>query len=120
VDFEDGEGGKYTVSLEGTISKEKVLKIMDLVELLGVSEEHTQFSDETTIGRLHQLIEKKFPLGHFTSNEILESYEDEYGQPIRLATVSTYLSRFADQGILLRNRTGISWAYRRVHLNSNK
>ena len=117
VEFEDGEGGKYTISLDGSISKEKVLKIMDLVELLGVPEEDSYFSNETVVGRLYQLIEKKFPLGHFTSNDILESYEDEYSQPIRLGTVSTYLSRFADQKILHRVKTGINWSYRRAHLN---
>jgi hypothetical protein len=120
MEFEDGDGSKYTISLDGSISRDKVLKIMDLIELLGASEESPHFSEGTTVGRLHQLIENKFPLGHFTSSDILESYEDEYGQPIKLATISTYLSRFADQGILHRIRDGINWSYRKIHLNSNE
>lgn len=119
LEFEDGDGGKYTISLGGHLTKEKVLKVMDLVELLGVPEPEPQVSNQTSAGRLHQLIDKRFPLGPFGSGDILEAYEDEYNQPIRLATVSTYLSRLTDQGMLHRTKAGVNWSYRRMRLNIN-
>jgi hypothetical protein len=116
VEFEDGEGSKYTVCLDGKFSRDKVLKIMDLVDLLGEQEQNSLPSSKTTNSRLYQLIEKKFPLGQFTSSEVLESYEDEYNKPIRLGTVSTYLSRFVERGILKRMRAGVNWSYRRAYV----
>ena len=119
VEFDDGDGGKYSISLGGYLTKEKVLRVMDLVELLGAPEPELQISDETTAGRLHKLIDKRFPLGIFGSGEVLEAYEDEYNQPVKLATISTYLSRFTDQGVLHRTKTGANWSYRRIRINAS-
>ncbi|MEM4297119.1 MAG: hypothetical protein QW815_01965 [Nitrososphaerota archaeon] len=120
VEFEDGEGGKYTISIEGSLSKDKVLKIMDLVELLGVKEEEGLELGDSTVAKLRRLIDERFPFGSFTSTQLQEAYEDEYNQPIRLATVSTYLARFADQGILCREKMAGCWYYRKVRVASPK
>lgn len=118
IEFEDGEGGKYQISLEGSISREKVLKIMDLVELLGAQEEASPEPNESTVAKLRRLIDERFPFGPFTSMQLLEAYEDEYNQPVKLATISTYLARFTDQGFLRRERMAGCWYYRRVRAPS--
>jgi hypothetical protein len=121
IEFNDGDGGKYTISLDGSMSREKVLKMMDIVELLGNKEEQetTQIiSGDTSFGKLYQLIEKKFPLGSFTSADVLEAYEDEYNKPARLSTISTYLSRLEQKRLLTRQRTASGWIYRRERIGS--
>lgn len=121
IEFEDADGSKYALSLQGGVSREKVLKILDLVELIssGVNdkEEQTRTSN-TSVSRLHQLIDNKFPLGAFTSGDLLEAYEDQYNRSVKLSTVSTYLSRMSDHGTLRRHRAGSSWSYRRNRLNT--
>lgn len=106
--------------MEGTLSRDKVLKIVDMAEMIGGKSEANQqiaFSRDTTFGRLYILIEKKFTLGSFTSTDILEAYEDEYNTPIRLSTISTYLQRLTEKGLLTRSKTNLGWAYRRAQLN---
>jgi len=123
IEFNDGDGGKYTFSLDGSMSREKVLKIMDIVELLGDKEGQEEpqaqsISGDTSFGKLYQLIEKKFPLGSFTSADVLEAYEDEYNKPARLSTISTYLSRLEQKRLLTRQRTASGWIYRRERIGS--
>lgn len=120
IEFDDGEGGRYRISMEGRLSRDKVLKIIDMTEMIeGKSEVNQQvaFSKDTTFGRLYILIEKKFTLGSFTSTDLLEAYEDEYNVPIRLSTISTYLQRLMEKGLLIRNKTNLGWAYRKTPLN---
>ncbi len=120
IEFDDEEGGRYRISMEGKLSHDKILKIVNMVDLIEGKNEVDQrltFSLNTQFGRLFNLIEKNFNFGSFTSTDILEAYEDEYNMPIKLSTISTYLQRFMDKGVLVRNRIGIGWSYRRAQSN---
>ncbi len=120
IEFDDGEGGKYAISMEGTVSREKVLKVIDMAEMVegkGEINQQVAFSKDTTFGRLYALIGEKFTFGSFTSTDVLEAYEDECNTPIRLSIISTYLQRLTEKGLLTRNKTNSGWAYRRAPLN---
>jgi hypothetical protein len=112
IEFEDEEGGKYTISIDGNISKEKVLKMMELIETLAPTEEDLKPSPETAFDKVIRLIEERFAIGNFTSNDILEAYEDTYNEPIKPSTIATYLTRLTDRGMLRRHRTRQGWVYR--------
>ncbi|NWG09758.1 MAG: hypothetical protein HXX80_05590, partial [Nitrososphaerales archaeon] len=119
IEFDDGEGGKYSVVMEGSISRDKLSNMMNMVDLMeGKNEERQQpvFSLETRFGRLHDLIEKKFAFGSFTSTDVLEAYEDEYNTPAKLATISTYLQRLTERGLLTRRRTDVGWSYHKSQI----
>ena len=47
-------------------------------------------------------------LGKFTSSDILEKYEDEYNQPIKLSVISTYLARFTSKNKVERAKKDLS------------
>jgi hypothetical protein len=47
---------------------------------------------------------------------MIEKYEDEYGEPIKLSIISTYLARFATKGKMIRERQGREWAYQVIKL----
>ena len=119
IELEDAEGSKYNLSLEGNISKDKIMKIVEFMDLLN-TEGHTSTYDPTSnkkaptsVGdRIWSIVEDKFPYGSFTSTDILELYEDQYNEPIKLSIVSTYLSRYSERGRLVRNRQGKEWSYR--------
>ena len=118
VEFQDGTGTKYSLAVEGRISREKVLKIMDLMELVEGNDgiEQPPMDESTTFGQVFKIIEASYAGKEFSSADIARDYEDQHGQPIALSTVSTYLSRFAERGTLKRQKFGNSWVYRRVHL----
>src|ERR687885_1278537 len=119
IEMEDDEGSKYNLSLEGNISKDKIMRIVEFMDLLNI-EGSTNGDNRTSnrgtpasVGdRIWGIIEDKFPYGSFTSTDILELYEDHYNEPIKLSIVSTYLSRYSERGKLLRNRQGKEWIYK--------
>lgn len=115
VELFDGEGNKYTVAFEGQITREKALRLLDLVELLGgmPSGGGNPGVNVTSAGnelskydKVRMVAQKHFPLVWFSSREVQSVYEQELKEPISLSTVATYLSRMANKGILVK--TGAS------------
>ena len=110
IDLEDSEGAKYNFSLEGNVTRDKMLKIFELMDLMNIEAEETTQPD--SIGsKIWNIIDKYYPMGKFTSSAILEKFEDEYEEPIKLSVVSTYLSRFTTRGRVAREKQGKEWAY---------
>jgi hypothetical protein len=121
MEFNDEDGAKYTITLDGTMNKNKILKIMEIVDVLDTNnsnEDLIKLSSDTSFGKLYQLIEKQFPLGSFNSSDILEAYEDEYKQPITLSTIATYLSRLEQKQLLIRQRTNSGWIYKMSRISN--
>lgn len=122
IELEDAEGSKYNLSLEGNISKDKIMKIVEFMDLLNIEGSHTHSDNNegvldrrapASVGdKIWSIVEDKFPYGSFTSTDILEVYEDQYNEPIKLSIVSTYLSRYSERGRLVRNRQGKEWVYK--------
>ncbi|MGI0011668.1 MAG: hypothetical protein ACREAE_09740, partial [Nitrosopumilaceae archaeon] len=94
---------------------EKMLKIFELMDLMNIEESESPTLD--TVGaKIWNMVDKHFPIGMFTSSQILEKYEDDYGEPIKLSIISTYLSRFASKGRVQRARRGREWAYQIIKI----
>jgi predicted transcriptional regulator len=121
--MEDAEGGKYNLSLEGNISKNKVMKVFELMELLDIKshndgqgrydnkEQHKDYSSSMG-AKIWGIIEKKFQFSSFTSSDVLRYYQDEYGETLQLSIISTYLSRYSDKGKIERTKKGKEWIYK--------
>ena len=118
IELEDDEGTKYTLALEGAVSREKLMKAMDMLEVMDVPLEHSSRSPDqgTFFGKVQTLLETTFAAGDFSSSDVAREFEDKYGQPVKLSTISTYLARLADKQYIKRERFGNSWVYRRVYL----
>ena len=116
IDLEDAEGAKYNLSLEGNVTREKMLKIFELMDLMNIEEPEESVHLDTVGAKIWNIVDKHFPLGKFTSSDILEKYEDEYEEPIKLSVISTYLSRFALKGRVARERNGKEWNYQILKL----
>jgi len=123
VELLDTEGNRYTVSFEGQITRDKAVRLLDLVELLGGAPASGNFGSnannvmiaDSTLSKCEKvrtLAKKQFPLVWFTSHEIQTAYEQEYKQPISLSTVATYLARFTNKGILLKAGASNSLKYK--------
>ncbi len=111
VELFDSEGNRYTVAFEGQVTRDKALRLLDLVELLGGMPGENQASGagntaaintSSRFEKIRSVIQKSFPLVWFSSKDIQSFYENELREPISLSTVSTYLSRLTSKGWLLR------------------
>jgi hypothetical protein len=111
IDLEDSEGAKYNFNIEGNITRDKVLKIFELMNLMNIEEQEDAPQLDSVGAKIWNIVDKYFPMGGFTSNELLEKYEDEYNEPIKLSIVSTYLARFNTKGRINRLRNGREWVY---------
>lgn len=123
VELFDGEGNRYTIAFEGQITRDKALRLLDLVELLGgmpnesTSNKPGSMANEALLSRFERVrsvIQKNFPLVWFSSRDIQSVYEQELKEPISLSTVSTYLSRMASRGLLLRTGESNNLRYKTV------
>ena len=116
IDMEDSDGARYDIKLEGNVTKDKILKIFEMMDLMNIEEEQTPTNMDSTGSKIWNIVDKFFPMGKFTSTNILEKYEDEYNEPVKLSIISTYLSRFATKGRVNRTRTGREWTYQSVKI----
>ena len=114
IDVEDNDGVKTKISIEGNVTREKVLKIFELMEMVNIQEHDNNPKIDTVGGKIWYLVRKYYPTGRFTSSEILERYEDEYNEPIKLSVISTYLSRFNSKNKVQRAKRGREWAYQAI------
>lgn len=117
VEVYDESGNRYVISFEGRVTRDKALKIFDIIELLGglpVAELSEYPQDFSKIEKVLLVVKKNFPVIWFSAKEVQEVYEKEIGEPISLSAVSTYLSRLADRGLLMRTKNGNRISFRLI------
>ena len=120
IDMEDSEGARYDIKLEGNVTREKVLKIFEMMDLMNIEEEQGNTNINSIGAKIWYIVDKFFPMGKFTSTNILEKYEDEYNEPVKLSIISTYLARFSTKGKIDRVRTGREWTYQTIKLGQKQ
>lgn len=117
VDVFDTGGNRYSITFEGQVTRDKALRLLEIVELLGGMPggnpaESKPVSELAKQDKVRFLVEKSFPLVWFSSKEVQTLYERELKEPISLSTVSTYLSRMAERGSLLKTQMANKKRYR--------
>ncbi len=112
--MEDADGARYDIKLEGNVTREKVLKIFEMMDLMNIEEQEQSIKMNSIGSKIWHIVDKFFPMGKFTSTNILEKYEDEFNEPVKLSIISTYLSRFTSKGKVDRIRTGREWTYQSI------
>ena len=108
VEVYDESGNRYTISLEGRITRKKALRILDMVELLGGipggKPEMERPYESSKIDKVRFVVEKHLPLVWFSAKDAQSIYEQEASEQISLSTITTYLSRLSERGLLLKER----------------
>lgn len=120
IDMEDTDGARYDIKLEGNVTREKVLKIFEMMDLMNIEEEQETTNVDSIGSKIWHIVDKFFPIGKFTSTNILEKYEDEFNEPIKLSIISTYLSRFSSKGRVDRTRNGREWTYQTIKISQKQ
>ena len=118
IDLEDKDGAKYKFNLEGNINRDKVLKIFDLLDLMNIEETADNPGVESVGGKIWHIVDKYYPTGKFTSSDILEKYEEEFNEPIKLSVISTYLARFTSKNKVESAKKGRECAYNTLKLTN--
>ena len=116
IDMEDSDGARYDIKIEGNITRDKVLKIFEMMDLMNIEDEQEVTNMDSVGSKIWHTVDKFFPVGKFTSTNILEKYEDEFNEPVKLSVISTYLSRFSSKGRIDRVRTGREWTYQTIKI----
>ena len=114
--MEDSDGARYDIKLEGNVTRDKILKIFEIMDLMNIEEEQQVTNMDSVGSKIWNIVDKFFPMGKFTSTNILEKYEDEYNEPVKLSVISTYLSRFSTKGRVNRTKTGREWTYQTIKI----
>jgi hypothetical protein len=114
VEFYDSEGVRHSIAIDGPVTREKVGRILDLVELMS----GTPQASATALGlsprkfdRLASTIISQLKGRNFTSGEARKAFETTFKEKIPLSTVSTYLTRLADRGVLERQQEKLGMVY---------
>jgi hypothetical protein len=123
IELEDENGEKYNLSLQGNLSKEKIMNVIEFVQMFEKNSidnifEHKE-SDIKLGSKLWNIITENFRYHTFTSSDLLRIYKDLYNESIQLSVISIYLSRFYIRKQLSRSKNGKQWVYSLVKENLN-
>ena len=126
IELEDDEGGKYNLSLEGNFSKEKILQVIELMELVrsdstGAIINNSRQENNRTLSvdsKIWNIIEQSFYYNTFTSSDIVNIYNKKYNETIKLSIISTYLARYVTKGKLKRTKRLREYVYDLVRTSS--
>lgn len=127
IELEDNEGDRYNLSLEGKFSKEKMIRVFDLIESFedkttkeSTSPASPAYDDTSSLAsRIWSVIQDKCHNSTFTSAFILNKYNEVYKEKLQLSVISTYLSRFFARNKLARIKHGKEWVYSMIDINDN-
>jgi hypothetical protein len=120
VDLFDTEGNRYSISFEGQVTRDKALRLLDLVELLGGmpaggnpgTGSMVPGRELSKCDKVRVIVQRQFPVVWFSSREVQSVYEQELKEPISLSTVATYLSRMATKGVVLKTGSSNNLRYK--------
>ena len=125
IELEDNAGSKYNLSLEGNFSKEKILQIIELMELVRSDsmDKITNSPQENNSiisvdSKIWNIVEQSFYYNTFTSSDIVNIYNKKYNETIKLSIISTYLARYVKKGKLKRAKRLREYVYDLVRNSS--
>src|SRR5439155_4428263 len=107
--FYDDEGVRHAITIDGHITREKVGKLLDLVEVMAGTPRATASALSVSphkFDRLASTIICRLRDRSFRASDAKKTFETSFSEKIPLSTVSTYLGRLADRGILDRMELG--------------
>ena len=115
LEFYDDEGVRHSITIDGQVTREKVGKLLDLVEVMAGTPRATASAlsiSPRKFDRLAGTIISQLKQREFTASDAKKAFETSFPEKIPLSTVSTYLVRLVERGVLDRTETGRNVSYR--------
>ncbi len=110
------DGSKISIVINGNDPK-KIMKFMQLLELLNNDSENYYASNnghDSIYDRIYDLIRYEFGRASFSLTDLYRAYLLKFNEEIKKSTLSTYLSRMVDEGILERMGRRGKYTYRYI------
>ncbi len=126
VDDKSGKITQVTFS-EGSFNMEALQRAMSAILQNPVAEQQSVMSkdisdlsaDKPTIKeRLRLFLKFEFTGDWFNTVEVKSKYERQYGEEIKVSTVSTYLTRLYNEGILERRGNRVEREYHLINVEA--
>jgi hypothetical protein len=112
IEICDGNGDQVTVAMSGSVSKKRILQIIDLFDNKDDQKiPAVNNVTKTAMDKLLGLIKSKSSKSWFTSKNLSLMYREQYHESIKPSTMSTYLTRLYNDGYLERNGNRSCWQY---------
>ena len=84
VDISDNQGNKFTVTFEGKVTRQKILQLFDMIEILGGVEQSSEipgfFPNQSKFDKVSKIIQDHYPTEWISSKEIQSTYYEIYGE----------------------------------------
>ncbi|MEJ5292081.1 MAG: hypothetical protein WHS82_00625 [Candidatus Methanosuratincola sp.] len=115
IEICDTNGEQITVALSGQAVRDKLLKILQIIESDAETTPVTKTSvTKTTKDKLLEVITADLSKVWFTSKDLSLLFQERFHEPIKPSTISTYLTRLYSNGYLERKGNRACWQYRLV------
>lgn len=115
IEICDTNGEQITVALSGQIAKDKLLKILQIIDNETATPPATTSTvTKTAKDKLLDVITSDLSKVWFTSKDLSLLFQERFHEPIKPSTVSTYLTRLYGNGYLERKGNRACWQYRLV------
>jgi hypothetical protein len=115
LEFYDDAGVRHAITIDGQITREKVGKLLDLVEVMAGTPRATASAlgmSPHKFDRLASTIISSLKTNTFSATDAKKAFETSFSEKIPISTVSTYLTRLADRGVLDRIESGRTVSYK--------
>lgn len=109
LEFYDDQGVRHAITIDGQITREKVGKLLDLVEVMAGTPRATASAlsiSPRKFDRLASAIISQLKDKSFAAADAKKTFETTFLEKITLSTVSTYLGRLVERGVLERSEKG--------------
>lgn len=118
IEFHDKNGHKITIMCNGSLEKERIIKLFEIFE---VKEEKSKTTSRKTIKEnILDIIFQELKDVWFTSKDVGFIYYKKFNENIKTSTISTYLSRLYDEGYVERVGNRNCWQYKLISKSSTK
>lgn len=115
IEICDTNGEQITVALSGQVAKDKLLKILQIIDNETPTPPTTTSTvTKTTKDKLLDVIATDLSKVWFTSKDLSLLFQERFHEPIKPSTISTYLTRLYSNGYLERKGNRACWQYRLV------
>ena len=115
LEFYDDDGVRHSITIDGQVTREKVGKLLDLVEVMAGTPRGTATALSVSprkFDRLASTIISELKQREFSASDAKKAFEASFMEKIPLSTVSTYLVRLVERGVLDRTEAGRNVSYR--------
>ena len=113
------DGSKITISLNGPLNRRKIENFLALINVLDsegsiADSSSAKIVSKSIYEKVRYLAENYFNDREFTLSEFMKLYFEIFGETLKKSTLSTYLMRLVDEGILLRKGVRGRYQYRYI------